>query len=147
MCFAQAADIAGTGIVAGAFYIGWIAGHPAADTLSASAQLQLRREVIRRLARYMPPFMFLPVFASVFAILKCQVSVIVTLDELGFGLSMATIAITVAVNAPLNRRFARWVPHALPHDWKIYSDRWNMAHTVRPSTATAAFICAILATR
>lgn len=146
MCLAQAADVFGTGIVAGAFYMGWIAVHPAAGTLSASAHLQLRRELIRRLARYMPPLMFLPVFASAVAMLMCHTSVIVALDGLGFGLSLATIGITVAINTPLNRRFAQWVPHALPQDWEIYVYRWNVAHMARTTTATAAFICAILAT-
>src|SRR5215472_8716876 len=145
MCVGQAADVFGTGIVAGAFYMGCIAVHPASATLSAAAQLKLRQQLIRRLARYLPPFMFLPVFASVFAILMCRMSVVWGLDVLGLALSLATIAITIAVNAPLNRHFATWVPDALPKDWETYVNRWNVAHRARTTTATAAFVCAVLA--
>ena len=138
MCLAQVADVFGTGIVAGVFYMGWISVHPAAATLDASAHLQLRQELILRLARFLPLFMFLSVVASIAAMLLCRTSVAWGLDALGWALSLATIGITIVVNAPLNRRFARWVPDALPEDWETYVDRWNAAHSARTTTALAA---------
>lgn len=45
------------------------------------------------------------------------------LDTLGLALSLATIGITIAINAPLNRRFGLWSPEALPEDWKTFVDR------------------------
>lgn len=139
MCVAQAADVFGTGVVAGAFVIGSVAIHPAAARLGASAHVLLRRELIR-LARWMPPFMFLPVFASIAAM-----TAFLVLDTLGLALSLATIGITIAINAPLNRRFALWSPEALPEDWQTYVDPWNTAHSARTTTAFVAFVCAILA--
>jgi uncharacterized membrane protein len=67
------------------------------------------------------------------------------LDALGCALSLATIGITVAVNAPLNRHFASWSPDALPRDWKLDVHRWNVAHSIRMTSALGAFACAILA--
>jgi uncharacterized membrane protein len=145
MCLAQAADIFATGVVAGAFYIGTVAIHPAADRLDGPAHLLLRQELIRRLQRALPLFMLLPLPAVVVALALCHASVSRPLDVLGCALSLATIAITVAVNAPLNRRFARWSPEALPSEWQKFIRRWNIAHSSRMTTAIGAFGCAILA--
>jgi hypothetical protein len=75
MCITQAADIFGTGIVAGAFVMGAIAVHPAAARLDASPHVILRQELIRRLQRFLPPFMLLPVPASTAAMTLCRMSV------------------------------------------------------------------------
>ena len=64
ICVAQAADIFGTGVVAGAFLMGSFAIHPAAAQLSGSSSVLLRQELIRRRARWSRSFMFLPVLAS-----------------------------------------------------------------------------------
>lgn len=144
MCITQAADIFGTGIVAGAFVMGTVAVHPAADRLDASPHMVLRQELIRRLQRFLPPFMLLPIPASIAALTLCRSSVVWPLDALGCALSVATVGITVAVNAPLNRRFARWSPNAMPSDWRGFVRRWNVAHSIRMTTALAAFACAVL---
>jgi len=145
MCAAQAADIFGTGVVAGAFVTGSFAIHPAAARLGGSAHVLLRQELIRRLARWMPPFMVLPVFAAIGALTLCRTSVVWTLEAVGLALSLATIGITVGINVPLNRRLAAWSADALPQDRENYIGRWNLGHSARTVTAVAAFICAILA--
>ena len=61
MCIAQAADIFGTGLVAGAFVMGAFAVHPAAASLDPAPHVALRQELIRRLSRFLSPFMLLPV--------------------------------------------------------------------------------------
>src|SRR5215469_2838105 len=102
MCFAQATDIFGTGIVAGAFVMGAVAVHPAANHLDASPHIILRHELIRRLRGFLPPFMLLPVPATIAAMTLCASAVKWPLDALGCILSLATIGITIAFNAPLN---------------------------------------------
>src|SRR5215469_18419372 len=99
MCIAQAADIFGAGSVAGAFVMGSFAVHPAAAMLAAFPHVLLRQELIRRLARYMAPFMFLPVVASIVAMTLRRNAANLRLDALGLALSLATIGITVAINA------------------------------------------------
>jgi uncharacterized membrane protein len=145
MCITQAADIFGTGIVAGAFVLGTIAVHPAAARLDPSHHIVLRQELIRRLQLFLPPFMLLPIPASIAALTLCRASVLWPLDVLGCALSVTTVGITVAVNGPLNRRFARWSPDALPRDWQHYVGRWNLAHSMRMAVALGAFACAIFA--
>jgi len=145
VCIAQAADIFGTGLVAGAFVMGAFAVHPAAARLDPAPHVLLRQELIHRLSRFLPLFMFLPVPSSLCALALCRTSVSPPLDALGCTLSLATIAITVAVNAPLNRRFATWSPGALPHDWQEHVRRWNVGHFLRMTVAIGAFACAIVA--
>ena len=144
MCLAQAADVFGTGIVAGAFFISTLAVNPAAAKLDASPHIVLRQELIRRLAKYMPPFMLLPVAASVAAMALCRTRVWSLPDAFGLGLSLVTVAITVGINAPLNRRFVQWSAKAPPHDWERFVHRWNVANWARMTTAIAAFACAVL---
>ena len=145
MCITQAADIFGTRIVAGAFVMGAIAVHPAVARLDASHHIILRQEMIRRLQSFLPPFMLLPIPASIAALTLCRATVSWPLDALGCALSVATVGITVAVNGPLNRHFARWSPDALPRDWQRYVRRWNLAHSIRTTVALGAFACAIFA--
>jgi hypothetical protein len=99
--------------------------------------------MIRRLQLFLPPFMLLPIAASIAAVTLRRPSVSWPLDALGCALSVATVVITVTVNGPLNRRFARWCLDALPHDWQRYVRRWN-AHSIRMAVALGAFACAIL---
>ena len=125
--------------------MGTFAVHPAAAKLDASQHIVLRQELIRRLSKFMPPLMLLPIAGASGALASCLPSAAWPLDTLGLALSLATIGITAAVNAPLNRRFARWSPYALPRDWQSYVRRWNVAHFARTATALGAFACAILA--
>jgi uncharacterized membrane protein len=147
MCFSQAADILATGIVAGAFAIGTFALHPAAARLEPPQHILLRQELIRRLSRFLPPFMLLPLVTAPVAMMFCRLAGSWPSDMLGLALSFATVAITVTTNAPLNRRFAKWSPTALPTDWHRDIRRWNRAHTLRMTTAVGAFASAILAGR
>lgn len=127
--------------------MGSFAVHPAAARLGASSHVLFRQELIRRLARRMPPLMLLPVLASILAMMLCRTAVRWGFDALSLALSLATIGITAAVNVPLNRRFASWSADALPQDWESYITRWNLGHSARTATAVAASLCAILAVR
>ena len=145
MCIPQVLDVFASGVVAGAFAMGTFALHPAAEQLEPSAHVVLRQALIRRLSTFMPPFMLLPIPAALAAVTLCRTSVSVPLDVLGCLWSLTTVGITMAVNAPLNRRFATWSADALPLDWRTAVGRWNAAHAARMWTAWAAFACAILA--
>jgi uncharacterized membrane protein len=125
--------------------MGAVAVHPAADHLDASPHIILRHELIRRLRGFLPPFILLPIAATIAALTLCRSTVMWPVDALGCILSPATIGITVAVNAPLNRRFTWWAPRALPGDWQEHIQRWNAAHSIRMATALGAFACAVLA--
>jgi len=146
-CIAQMVDVFATGLVAGAFAIGTFAMHPASAQLDPASHLIFRQEVIRRLSRFLPPFMLAPLVAVPFAMTFCRSSIAVSFDAVGFVLSVTTVGITVFFNAPLNQRFTKWTPDALPSAWPEDIRRWNRAHTLRMTTAAGAFATAILASR
>jgi uncharacterized membrane protein len=143
MCLAQAVDAFCTGIVTGGFVMGSLAVHPAAEALDPPAHLRVRQELIQRLAKFWPPFMLVPILAVPAALTWCRGTVSVPIDVLGLTLSIATVGITLSINAPLNRRFARWTDDALPSDWHRQIRRWNAAHAMRMTTAVGAFVCTI----
>ena len=145
MCIVQSIDVFATGLVSGVFLTGSFAVHPAAAGLDASSHFLLRQQLIQRLSKLMPPLMLLPVAACIAAFIFCPTSVSWPTNTLSGVLSLATIGITTAVNVPLNRRFARWNPTALPCDWERSVRRWNAAHSARTAAAVAAFVCAIFA--
>jgi len=147
MCLTQMADVFATGIVAGAFAIGTFAVHPASARLDPTGHFIFRQEVIRRMSRFLPPFMLAPLLSAPLAMTFCRSLTTVSVDALSLALSFTTVAITVFVNAPLNRRFAKWTPGALPSEWAEDIQRWNRAHTLRMTTAAGAFVSAILAGR
>jgi uncharacterized membrane protein len=145
MCIVQGINIFATALVAGKFFMGTFAVHPAAAKLDPASHLVLRQELIRRLSRFLPPLMVLPIPLALGAQTLCRTSVLV--GVVGFPRSFVTVGITVSANTPLNRRFARWFPAALPSDWQDAVHRWNVAHFIRMMTAPGAFACAILAER
>jgi hypothetical protein len=145
MCYAQAADVFCTGIVAGGFTMGAIAVHPAAGALAASPHMQFRQELIRRLSKLWPPFMLAPIVAAPLALTWCRGAVDSSMDLVGLLLSFLTVGITVVINAPLNRRFARWSGDTLPVGWHEQIERWNTAHMLRMISSLGAFVCAIVA--
>ena len=57
------------------------------------------------------------------------------------GASLASTALTVAVNVPLNRRLEKEGPAF----WPPYARRWTAANTVRAVCATAAVCVAVAA--
>lgn len=145
MCIAQSIEVFATGMVAGVFVMGCFAVHPAAAKLGASSDLAFRQQLIPRLSKFMPPLMLLPIFACVAALMFRRTCVWWPLTILSGAFSLATLAITIVVNVPLNWRFARLGPDALSYDWDRWLRRWNAAHSARTATALAAFVCAILA--
>jgi len=145
ICIAQAADIFGAGLVAGALVVSAFAVLPAAGCLDPSTHVLFRQRLIRKLSTLMPPLMELPVAASIAALALCRASVKWPLEGLGCALSSTTIGITVVVNGRLSRRFALWTPDALPGDWQHYVRLWDLAHYFRTVASVCAFACAVFA--
>jgi hypothetical protein len=88
MCIVQALNMFATGLVAGAFFMGTFAVHPAAAKLDPASHLVLRQELIRRLSRFLPPFMLLPVPLALGALTLCRTAVSLPVGVVGFALSL-----------------------------------------------------------
>src|SRR5215470_798857 len=108
ICMVQAVEVFATGLVGGIFVMSTFAVLPAAAKLDASAHVLMRQHLARPLSKFMPPLMLIPIVASIGAVTVCRTSVSLALDGLACFLSLATLAITLVVNGPLSRHFARW---------------------------------------
>jgi hypothetical protein len=58
----------------------------------------------------------------------------------GLLLLMATLAISVSINLPINTAQESWSVLAPPVDWSHVRDRWQLAHAARTTTAGLAFV-------
>ena len=132
----------GTGILSGVLWMSALGLGPASAVLGPAQQVVLRQQLIKRLRILMTPFMLLPIVTSgtLLALNGKPRRVVVAA---GFISSVAAVAVTIFVNVPLNRRFARWSAKNLPADWHIYVHQWDRANSVRFVLALAAFACAL----
>src|SRR5262245_65121718 len=60
-----------------------------------------------------------------------------------FVLMIAALAITLAVNVPIDNDISQWTPSSLPADWTATRDRWEAYHTIRTFASLAALGCAV----
>src|ERR1700739_3870514 len=120
-----------TGILAGVLFLSALGLRPASAVLEPAQQIILRQYLINRLRMLMTPFMLLPIIASGVVLATHGISGNWTLAAAGFAFSVATVAVTVFVNVPLNWRFAAWSANNLPADWEIYVRRWDRANSIR----------------
>src|SRR5262245_37756652 len=62
------------------------------------------------------------------------------------GLMIVALAITLAVNVPIDRQIQSWTTAALPPDWKAIRDRWEVFHGLRTLSSLAALASLFVST-
>ena len=84
-------------------------------------------------------------------ILLASLSAIVVLHhaaKLWMGMSLfasvLVIVITMALEVPLNNKFARWEPKKVPDDWELLRDAWLRNHWLRTYFGIAAFLFSLV---
>jgi uncharacterized membrane protein len=87
---------------------------------------------------------FMPVFFNGTAVLLIVATVLAGgparwLFGVAAILTVLSIVVTVAVEVPINRAVAVWVPGSAPADWMVLRDRWLWTHLVRTVSCTMAF--------
>ena len=56
------------------------------------------------------------------------------------------LAITLAVNVPIDRQIQSWTTATLPADWNAIRDRWEFYHGLRTLVSLAALACLFAST-
>ena len=56
-------------------------------------------------------------------------------------LMVVALAITLAVNVPIDRQIQSWTTATLPPDWKVIRDRWEFYHGLRTLVSLTALSC------
>lgn len=61
------------------------------------------------------------------------------------ALIVATVAVTLVVNVPINRQTAQWNPLNPPPDWQLLRNRWERFQAIRSMLLLLGFSCLVLA--
>jgi uncharacterized membrane protein len=131
-----------TGLLAGAFLLGSTGLRRAMDRLPDLLQVRVRQEVIRPFRQLLLPLMLGSIAAT---------GAMVWIESrswaawIAFGLAGAMLAMTIAVNVPVNNMILEWTPGAPPDNWREHLARWNYSDAVRLVMSITAFICTELA--
>jgi uncharacterized membrane protein len=144
---AQATTIVLFALVMGVFWGTWFSLSRTMDRLSAETFVAVGHEMIRNLG--VPMAILMPL---------ALLSALVTLALLwpgrraaafwwmaaGFGLMVAALVITLAVEVPLDNRIETWTAATLPADWRSIQARWELWHTIRTFASIAAVVAATI---
>ncbi len=60
-------------------------------------------------------------------------------------LTVVIIAITLALQVPINKTVQSWTAGSAPAHWPALRDRWLRNHLVRTIVTITAFVCAVIA--
>jgi hypothetical protein len=131
-------------VVAGGMIVVAAAIIPARARLPVGSAVALHQITTQRIDRFMPPAAILSgaTAAVLLALAEADAALII-----GIAATAAVGAISAALNIPVNRRIATWVPDAPPPDHGAVFRRWNSVHrarTVIAMVALAAYIIAAL---
>jgi uncharacterized membrane protein len=64
----------------------------------------------------------------------------------GFGLMVAALVITLAVEVPIDNQIQAWTVATLPGDWRSIQTRWELFHTIRTFLSIAAVAAVTIST-
>jgi uncharacterized membrane protein len=140
---AQATTIVLFALVMGVFWGTWFSLSRTMNQLSAQTFVAVGREMIHNLA--VPMSILLPI---------ALLSALITLAMLwsggrtaatwwllaGFLLMVAALAVTLAVEVPIDNQIKTWTAATLPGDWRSIQSRWELFHTIRTFLSIAAVV-------
>ena len=146
---AQATTIVLFALVKGVFWGTWFSLSRTMDQLSAETFVAVGHQMIANLGR--PMAVLLPL---------ALLSALVTLALLwpagprgrcwwlaaGFGLMVAALVITLAVEVPIDHQIQAWTAATLPGDWRSIQSRWEWWHTIRTLLSIGALVAVTIST-
>jgi uncharacterized membrane protein len=143
----QATTIVLFALVMGVFWGTWFSLSRTMDQLSAPTFLTIGHQMIHNLGT--PMAILLPL-----ALLNALVGLALLWPQgptarfwwlaAGFLLLVATLAITLAVEVPIDRQIQAWTAATLPADWRSIQARWERWHTLRTFLSIAAVVAATI---
>jgi uncharacterized membrane protein len=143
----QATTIVLFALVMGVFWGTWFSLSRTMDQLSAPTFLTVGHQMIHNLGT--PMAILLPL-----ALLSALVGLALLWPQgrtarfwwlaAGFGLLVAALGITLAVEVPIDHQIQAWTAATLPADWRSIQARWERWHTLRTFLSIAAVVAATL---
>jgi uncharacterized membrane protein len=141
----QIATVVLFALVMGVFWGTWFSLSRTMDRLSAGTFLAVGHEMIHNLATPMAVLLPLALLCALVAlVLQWSRSSRPTpefwLLLAGFVLMLGALAVTLAVEVPIDNHIKTWTVATLPADWRSTQSRWELYHTVRTYLSIGALV-------
>jgi uncharacterized membrane protein len=133
-------------LVMGVFWGTWFSLSRSIASIRPETFLEVGHMMIANLGGPMSVLMPAALVSSVLlmiALFRYRAGAAFGLALVGFVLMIGALAVTLAVNVPIDEEINRWTADALPPDWMTTRDRWQLFHTIRTFVSIAAFGCAV----
>lgn len=135
-----------SGMMVGNEFGGWVAVHPALNTLPPAAHIAAEQAVVRRYKTIMPFWMMSAIVSAlpVLARLRNRRAPGFRLTLAGVICFVAMLIVTFGGNMPINNEVLQLSPDAPPPNWRQIRKRWDQFHTLRNLLNIAGLSCLIL---
>ena len=113
--------------------------------LAPHAHIRMRQDLVRTL-RVLVPIIFAGAIAT--GIVQVWIDSFADINlarQMGVGVLIAFIALTLASTVPINQAILGWDPGRPPAGWMSVIDRWELLDTIRTVLATVAFVLFLVA--
>ncbi len=136
-------SVVAIGMMSGLMLATGLAGYAVRALPETSWTLRFQREDAL-FAKVMPPFFLVALF-SLGASFFLSTGSSRSLFAAATLLTVVIIAITLALQVPINKTVQSWTAGSAPANWPILRDRWLQNHLVRTIVTVTAFVCAVIA--
>ncbi len=135
-----------SGMMVGNEFGGWVAVHPALNTLPPAAHIAAEQVVVRRYKAIMPFWMTLAIVSDlpVLGRLEDRRAPAFRLTLGGMACFIAMLIVTFGGNMPINNQVLQLSPDAPPPNWHQLRARWDRFHTLRNLLNIVGLSCLIL---
>ena len=135
-----------SGMMVGNEFGGWIAVHPALNTLPPVAHVAAEQAVVRRYKAIMPFWMMAAIVSAlpVLARVEDRRAPGFRLTLAGMSCFIAMLMVTFGGNMPINNQILQLSQDAPPANWRQLRARWDQFHTLRNLLNIAGLSCLIL---
>jgi uncharacterized membrane protein len=133
-------------LVAGVMWGTWLSLARSMTDYDAATFLTDGKHMIENLAVIMAVLMISAVvigLAAVVLLFRSWSTVAAWLAVIGLVLMIAVMAITLAIEVPIDNLIANWTEASLPADWQEIRARWSAFHTVRTFLSLGAVAAAV----
>jgi uncharacterized membrane protein len=127
-------------LVTGVFWGTWFALSRTMERLSPDTFLAVGHEMIRNLGGPMAVLLPLSLLSALVTLALLRGRPAFWWLLAGFGLMLAALVITLAVEVPIDNRIEVWTVATLPADWRAIQARWELFHTIRTFVSIAALV-------
>jgi uncharacterized membrane protein len=140
---AQATTIVLFSLVMGVFWGTWFSLSRTMDQLSGETFVAVGHQMIQNLGVPMAillPLALLSALVTLVLLRRGRQTMAFWWVLAGFLLMAVALAITLAVEVPIDNQIETWTAATLPGDWRSIQSRWELWHTIRTFLSIAAVI-------